>query len=102
MTFTQTGSTGSSITWSATGLPAGLAISPTTGVVSGTPTDTVLNGVGRPITATDNFCCTGTRNTAITVRPTTDNENYTGGVGNTQYVIGASLPDDAARGLRQR
>ena len=35
------------------------------------------------------------------MRPTTDNENYTGGVGNTQYVVGARGPVDAAR-LRQR
>ena len=28
----------------------------------------------------------------VTVRPTTDNENYTGGVGNTQYVAGAPFP----------
>jgi hypothetical protein len=91
VTFTQTGSTGSTFTWSATGLPAGLAIGPTTGVVSGTPTNTVANGAV-VITATDNFGCVGTRNTTITVRPTTDNENYTGGVGNTQYVVGAAVP----------
>jgi hypothetical protein len=91
VTFTQTGSTGSTITWSATGLPAGLSIAPTTGVVSGTPTNTVLNGAVE-ITATDNFGCVGTRSTAITVRPNPDNENYVGGVGNTQYVVGAALP----------
>ena len=34
--FNQTGSTGSTFTWGATGLPAGLTIHPTTGVVSGT------------------------------------------------------------------
>ncbi len=98
--FTQTGSTGSTITWSATGLPAGLAIGPTTGVVSGTPTNTVLNGAVS-VTATDNFGCTSTRNTTIIVRPTTDNESYSGGVGNTQFVVAASVPGDAPR-LRQR
>jgi large repetitive protein len=91
VTFSQTGSTGSTITWSATGLPAGLTIASTTGIVSGTPTNTVLSGVV-VITATDNFNCVGTRTTAITVRPTTDNENYIGGVGNTQYVTGAPFP----------
>ena len=91
VTFTQTGSTGSSITWSATGLPAGVTIGATTGVVSGTPTNTVLNGAV-VVTATDNFGCQGTRNTTITVRPTTDPENYMGGVGNTQYATGAPFP----------
>jgi hypothetical protein len=84
--FNQTGSTGSSFTWGATGLPAGLTIDPTTGVVSGTPTTTVLNGVV-VVTVTDNFGCPGTVNTTVTVRPTTDNENYTGGVGHTQYAV---------------
>ena len=59
--------------------------------MSGTPTNTVLNGAV-VVTATDNFGCQGTRNTTITVRPTTDNENYTGGVGHTQYVTGAPFP----------
>jgi large repetitive protein len=87
--FNQTGSTGSSFTWGATGLPAGLSINVGTGVVSGTPTDTVLNAAVT-VTVTDNFGCVGTRNTTLTVRPTTDNENYTGGVGNTQYVVAAA------------
>ena len=51
----------------------------------------VLNGAVA-VTVTDNFGCPGTLNTTITVRPTTDNENYTGGVGNTQFVVGAPLP----------
>ena len=89
-TFTQSGSTGGSITWSAAGLPAGLSID-LSGQVSGTPTTTVLNA-SVTITATDNFGCSGSRATTITVRPTTDNESYTGGVGNTQYVVGATAP----------
>jgi hypothetical protein len=89
--FNQTGSTGSSFTWAATGLPAGLNIAPITGIVSGTPTNTVLNGAV-VVTVTDNFGCQGTLNTTITVRPTTDNENYVGGVGNTQYVVAAAGP----------
>jgi len=89
--FNQAGSTGSSFTWGATGLPAGLSIDINTGVVSGTPTNTVLNGAV-VITVTDNFGCQGTRSTAVTVRPTTDNENYVGGVGNTQYVVSAAVP----------
>jgi Big-like domain-containing protein/putative Ig domain-containing protein/VCBS repeat protein len=89
--FNQTGSTGTTFTWGATGLPAGLTIDVNTGVVSGTATNTVLAG-GVAVTVTDNFGCQGTLNTAVTIRPTTDPENYIGGVGNTQYVTGAPFP----------
>ena len=89
--FNQAGSTGTTFTWGATGLPAGLTIDATTGVVSGTATNTVAAGAV-VVTVTDNFGCQGTLNTNVTVRPTTDNENYTGGVGNTQYVTGAPFP----------
>jgi len=89
--FNQTGSTGTTFTWGATGLPAGLLIDANTGVVSGTATNTVLAG-GVTVTVTDNFGCQGTLITAVTIRPTTDNENYTGGVGNTQYVVGTAAP----------
>jgi hypothetical protein len=94
VTFTQTGSTGSTITWSATGLPLGLAISPTTGAVSGTPTTTVA-GAAVVVTATDNFGCTGTRSTTITVRPVAGADSFTGGVGNTQFVVGTAVTTPA-------
>ena len=87
--FNQTGSTGSTFVWSATGLLAGMTFDVNTGVVAGTPADTVAGGaVG--ITVTDNFGCTGTVNTTLTVRPVADNEIYNGGVGNTQYVVGVA------------
>jgi Bacterial Ig domain/FG-GAP-like repeat/Putative Ig domain/FG-GAP repeat len=89
--FNQTGSTGSTFTWTATGLLSGMTIDATTGVVSGTPTNTVLNGAVT-ITVTDNFGCQGSVATTLTVRPTTDNENYINGVGNTQFVVGAAVP----------
>ena len=87
--FNQTGSTGSSFTWSATGLPSGLVIDVATGIVSGTPTNTVLNAAV-VVTVTDNFGCQGSVNTTLTVRPTTDNESYSGGVGNTQFIVGVT------------
>jgi hypothetical protein len=88
VTFSQTGSTGSSFTWSQTGLPAGLAIAPTTGIVSGTPTNTVVNAAVA-ITFTDNFGCTGTRNTTITIRPVAGADTFGSAVGNTQLAVGA-------------
>ncbi len=89
-TFTQTGSTGSTFTWAATGLPTGLSLS-TAGVLSGTPTNTALNA-SVAVTVTDTFGCQGTRTVTLTVRPNPDNESYTGGVGHTQYVVGAAAP----------
>jgi hypothetical protein len=93
-TFTQSGSTGSTITWTAIGLPAGLTINSATGVVSGTPTNTVANAVVT-VTATDNFGCSGSRGTTITVRPVATADSYTGGVGNTQFVVGAAVTTPA-------
>src|SRR5262249_12515858 len=86
--FSQTGSPGSSFPWSATGLPTGLSIASATGVVSGTPTNTVLNGAVA-ITVTDNFGCTGVRNTTITVRPNAVGDSFNG-IGNTQLMVGAA------------
>ncbi|MGH3656428.1 MAG: beta strand repeat-containing protein, partial [Micromonosporaceae bacterium] len=87
--FNQTGSTGSTFTWGATGLPDGMSIDANTGVVSGTPDDTVLNAAVT-ITVSDNFNCQGVRNTTLTIRPVADNETYNGGVGHTQFVVASS------------
>jgi uncharacterized protein YjbI with pentapeptide repeats len=51
-TLTVTGGTGP-YTWTATGLPPGLAISPTTGQITGTPTTANTNGSSVTIQATD-------------------------------------------------
>jgi large repetitive protein len=92
--FNQTGSTGTTFTWGATGLPAGLMMDANTGVVSGTATNTVLAGVVT-VTVTDNFGCQGTLVTAVTIRPVAGNDPFTGGVGNTQFVVGASVATPA-------
>ena len=86
-TFSKTGGTGSRATpWSATGLPAGVTINTTTGVVSGTPLQTGSFSV--TITYTDANGCTGTKNNvAFTVAPNLQNNAYNV-VGNTQLVAG--------------
>src|SRR5262249_28286087 len=72
---------------SQSGLPAGLGIGATTGVVSGTPTTTVLNQ-SVTITVTDNFGCTGQANTTISVRPVAGNDTFGNAGGNTQLAGG--------------
>jgi hypothetical protein len=85
--FSQTGSTGSSITWTATGLPLGLTIGTSSGVLSGTPNNTVVNGA-ITVTATDEFGCSGSSNVTLTIRPVAGNDSYSGGVGGTQFSVG--------------
>ena len=62
--------------------------------MSGTPTNTVVNGAVT-ITATDNFGCTGTRNTThYGPARCAGADTFGDGVGNTQLAVGAvgSLP----------
>jgi prepilin-type N-terminal cleavage/methylation domain-containing protein len=53
LTIARSGGTGP-LTWSATGLPAGLSINPSTGLISGTPT-TVTPATDVTVTVTDKF-----------------------------------------------
>lgn len=58
------------ITWAATGLPTGLSLSPTTGVISGLPTQQGTNTIG--LTATDSTTPThqiATANLPLTILP---------------------------------
>jgi hypothetical protein len=88
-TFTKTGGTGT-ITWSATGLPAGVTINASTGDVTGTAT--VTGSFSAVITATDANGCTGTKNATVNVAPKLTNDTYAA-VGNTQLVAdGHSSP----------
>ena len=89
-TFTQTGGA-TPIAWSATGLPAALAIGAGSGQVSGTPT-TTTNGVTVNVTATDAFQCTGSLTiNNFRVRPVATDDSYTGLYGNTQ-LYAATTP----------
>lgn len=87
VTFTQSGGNGT-IAWSAVGLPPGVSINPSTGVVSGTPTAT--GTFSATINATDAGGCSGTKIVSIAVGPSVPGQLYTG-VGNTQlYVVGVA------------
>ncbi|QBB71920.1 hypothetical protein ELE36_17000 [Pseudolysobacter antarcticus] len=87
--FTQTGGT-LPITWSATGLPAGLSINAATGVVSGTPTTTVA-AANVTIGISDANTCPGSKAlTGFKVAPIAGNNSYTT-VGNTPLAVGNTL-----------
>ncbi len=65
--MTSTGGTGT-ITWSATGLPAGLSIAPASGVISGTPTTPGTSNV--TVVATDGTGATATKSYTVTINTT--------------------------------
>jgi DNA/RNA endonuclease G (NUC1) len=107
--FSQTGS-GAAITWSVSSnnLPAGLALNPSTGVLSGTPT--VAVGVNVTIRATDSGNCFGEvtvtlqiscptiivmvpgTNTATATMPFSQMFTQTGGTGTTNFTTASMLP----------
>jgi hypothetical protein len=66
-TVSATGGTGA-YTWSATGLPAGLSISVTTGVISGTPTATGTSTVSVTVMDSGSPQQTATKNLSLTVQ----------------------------------
>lgn len=95
--FSVVGGNGSAISWSIpTGIVGGLSINGSTGVVSGTPTNTVSNGTVT-IRATDAYGCNAsTTFTTFTVAPVAVPETYDKVVGNTQFVItGTGTPAPA-------
>ena len=64
-----------------------MTIGTSSGVLSGTPNDTVVNAAVT-VTATDEFGCSGSSNLTLTIRPAAGNDSYAGGVGHTQFSVG--------------
>ena len=108
VTFTQTGGAGT-ITWSVTGaLPTGITLNSSSGVLSGTPTQTGSFPI--TITATDSATCTGSRSytlviacQTITVNPATIPQGTAGtaytttftqanGIGTITWSVTGALP----------
>ncbi len=81
-----------SFTWGATGLPAGLAHRRQHRRRVRDADQYRVERARWPSASLTTSAARARVNTTLTVRPTTDNENYTGGVGNTQYVVGAVVP----------
>jgi hypothetical protein len=66
---------GQTLTYSATGLPTGLSISSTTGLISGTPT--TAGSYSATVTATDGTGAKGTASFTWTINPTTSTNTVT-------------------------
>ncbi len=86
---------GQTLTYSASGLPAGLSISSSTGLISGTPTTTGTSSV--TVTATDTTGAHGSASFSWTVNPSTS-----GGIVNGGFEAGSLsgwTPSGAATGV---
>ena len=72
-------------------LPPGMTLAPG-GSLSGTPTNT--GAFNFTVTATDNSsaACTGSQAYALTVRPNAQGDNFTGAVGNTDFIVDPTPP----------
>ncbi|MGW7006768.1 putative Ig domain-containing protein [Streptomyces sp. NPDC054933] len=88
---------GQSLTYSASGLPAGLSINSSTGLISGTPstagTSTVL------VTATDTTNASGSTSFTWTVNPSSSGCGSAQLVGNPGFETGSAAPWSASSGV---
>ncbi len=87
--FTQSGSTGSTFTWGASGLPAGLSLN-SSGVLSGTPTEVGTFNV--TVNVTDNFGCTGSRSATLNIRIDAVDDTYPQTVIGNVSINSANIP----------
>ncbi|MEZ5416175.1 MAG: putative Ig domain-containing protein [Vicinamibacterales bacterium] len=87
--FTATGGSGHAFSISAGALPPGLTLS-SGGSLTGTPSTT--GTFNFTVSATAAGTCGGSSAYSLVVAPNAQNETYAGGVGNTQYSVGAGTP----------
>ena len=79
---------GQTLTYSATGLPAGLSISSSTGLISGTPTAAGTSSV--TVTATDTTGASGSANFSWTINPNTANTVTVTNPGSQSGTVGTA------------
>ncbi|MDF3288054.1 putative Ig domain-containing protein [Streptomyces silvisoli] len=88
---------GQSLTYSASGLPSGLSISPSTGLISGTPTAAGTSTV--TITATDSTNASGSATFTWTVKPSSSGCSPAQLLGNPGFESGSAAPWSASSGV---
>ncbi|HZP14683.1 MAG TPA: putative Ig domain-containing protein, partial [Nocardioides sp.] len=88
---------GQTFTWSATGLPAGLSINASTGLISGTPT--TASTYSTTVTATDTTGAAGSTSFAFTVSTAGGSCSATQLLGNPGFETGTATPWTASTGV---